>query len=71
MHISKDTLHYLKDAYEVEPGHGDQRDAYLRIHGVETFLIKRTEPTNLKKVSFCVFPLNFNEIFKNKMNTFF
>lgn len=50
VHISKATLNYLGDSYEVEPGNGEARDAYLRHHGVETFLIKRTEPTHLKKV---------------------
>ncbi|KAI1290360.1 Adenylate cyclase type 8 [Halotydeus destructor] len=49
VHISKATLDYLKDSFEVEPGHGDQRSAYLRMHEVETFLIKKTEPTNMKK----------------------
>jgi hypothetical protein len=50
VHISKATLNYLKDAYEVEPGEGEKRDAYLRIHCIETFLIKRTEPSSRRKV---------------------
>jgi hypothetical protein len=51
VHISKATLNYLGSSYEVEAGEGEKRDSYLRIHSIETFLIKRTEPTNFKKVS--------------------
>ncbi len=51
VHISKATLDYLKGVYETEPGNGEARDAYLRQHGVETYLIKRMEPTKFKKVS--------------------
>lgn len=43
-------MDYLKGAYDVEPGEGEKRDAYLRMHGIETFLIKRTEPSNKRKV---------------------
>ncbi|XP_053206968.1 adenylate cyclase type 6-like isoform X2 [Panonychus citri] len=50
VHISKATLNYLGDSYEVEPGDGQSRDNYLRNHEIETFLIKRTEPTNMKRV---------------------
>ncbi|XP_035209748.1 adenylate cyclase type 8-like isoform X1 [Stegodyphus dumicola] len=45
VHISRATLDYLGDAYEVDPGHGETRDAYLRTHGVQTFLIRRNQPT--------------------------
>nr|XP_042906415.1 adenylyl cyclase 78C [Parasteatoda tepidariorum] len=45
VHISKATLDYLGDAYEVDPGNGESRDAYLRTHGVETFLIRKTHPS--------------------------
>ncbi|XP_054707275.1 adenylate cyclase type 8-like [Uloborus diversus] len=45
VHISRATLDYLGDAYEVDPGHGETRDTYLRTHGVETFLIKRNQPS--------------------------
>lgn len=51
IHISKATLDYLADHYEVEPGDGQSRDSYLRNHEIETFLIKRSEPKSLKKVS--------------------
>ena len=50
VHISEATLRYLNGSYEVEPGKGEERDAYLRQHNMETYLIKRVEPTNLKKV---------------------
>ncbi|XP_018899991.2 adenylate cyclase type 8 isoform X2 [Bemisia tabaci] len=49
VHISKATLDCLKDAYEVEPGHGDTRDPYLKEHGIETFLIKRAEPSRPRR----------------------
>ncbi|RWS13387.1 adenylate cyclase type 8-like protein, partial [Dinothrombium tinctorium] len=49
VHISKATLNYLNNAYEIEPGNGQSRDAYLRHHEVETYLIKRTEPTFITK----------------------
>ncbi|XP_063224161.1 adenylyl cyclase 78C [Bacillus rossius redtenbacheri] len=44
VHISKATLDCLNDVYEVEPGHGDTRDSYLKEHGVETFIIRQVEP---------------------------
>ncbi len=52
VHISKATLDYLNGAYETEPrdGNNEAKDPYLREHGIETFLIKRIEPTRLKKV---------------------
>ncbi|CAL1281493.1 unnamed protein product, partial [Larinioides sclopetarius] len=45
VHISKATLDYLGDTYEVDPGQGETRDAYLRTHGVETFLIRKNQPS--------------------------
>jgi adenylate cyclase 5 len=39
VHITKETLRYLDGDYEVEPGHGGERNAYLRDHNIETFLI--------------------------------
>ncbi|VVC36628.1 Hypothetical protein CINCED_3A015230 [Cinara cedri] len=44
VHISKATLDCLEEAYDTEPGHGEDRDAYLRDHSIETFLIKEQEP---------------------------
>ncbi|CAG2113932.1 unnamed protein product [Medioppia subpectinata] len=49
VHISKATLNYLNGLYETEPGNGELRDPYLRLHAVETYLIKKSEPTKLKK----------------------
>ncbi|GBN49784.1 Adenylate cyclase type 8 [Araneus ventricosus] len=45
VHISKATLDYLGDTYAVDPGHGETRDTYLRTHGVETFLIRKSQPS--------------------------
>ncbi|XP_023704779.1 adenylate cyclase type 5 isoform X2 [Cryptotermes secundus] len=39
VHITKETLRYLDGDYAVEPGHGGERNAYLRDHNIETFLI--------------------------------
>lgn len=39
MHITKATLDYLGDKFEVEPGGGAAREAYLADHKVETYLI--------------------------------
>lgn len=39
VHVTKETLRYLDAAYKVEPGRGGERNAYLRDHNIETFLI--------------------------------
>lgn len=39
VHITKATLDYLGDRFEVEPGNGASRESYLADHKIETFLI--------------------------------
>lgn len=39
IHITKATLQYLNGDYEVEPGSGGERNAYLKEHDIETFLV--------------------------------
>lgn len=39
VHITKETLQCLGDDYKVEPGHGGQRNTYLKDHNIETYLI--------------------------------
>lgn len=39
VHITKQTLEYLGDKFEVEPGNGGSRDPYLADHKIETYLI--------------------------------
>uniref|UniRef100_A0A8C4NLA0 adenylate cyclase n=1 Tax=Eptatretus burgeri TaxID=7764 RepID=A0A8C4NLA0_EPTBU len=39
IHITKATLRYLNGDYEVEAGHGGDRNAYLKEQNIETFLI--------------------------------
>ncbi|XP_015246639.1 adenylate cyclase type 6-like [Cyprinodon tularosa] len=39
IHITKATLQYLNGDYEVEPGHGGERNAYLKENNIETFLV--------------------------------
>ncbi|XP_036390259.1 adenylate cyclase type 6 [Megalops cyprinoides] len=39
IHITKATLQYLNGDYEVEPGFGGDRNAYLKENSIETFLV--------------------------------
>uniref|UniRef100_A0A1A8HGX7 adenylate cyclase n=1 Tax=Nothobranchius korthausae TaxID=1143690 RepID=A0A1A8HGX7_9TELE len=39
IHITKATLQYLNGDYDVEPGHGGERNAYLKEHNIDTFLV--------------------------------
>lgn len=39
VHITKETLDCLGDYYEVEEGHGGERNAYLKQHSIQTYLI--------------------------------
>ncbi|XP_063703935.1 Ca(2+)/calmodulin-responsive adenylate cyclase isoform X3 [Culicoides brevitarsis] len=39
VHVTRATLDALGGEYEVEAGHGDTRDAYLRDHNVDTYFI--------------------------------
>ena len=43
VHISKATLNYLGDEFQVEPGEGSARDSYLRGREIMTYLIKQPE----------------------------
>ncbi|KAF7247734.1 Adenylate cyclase type 1 [Varanus komodoensis] len=39
VHITKTTLECLNGDYEVEPGHGHERNSFLKKHNIETFFI--------------------------------
>ncbi|XP_068592838.1 adenylate cyclase type 5 isoform X3 [Cebidichthys violaceus] len=39
IHITKATLNYLNGDYDVELGEGGERNAYLKTHNIETYLI--------------------------------
>ncbi|XP_018429621.1 PREDICTED: adenylate cyclase type 6-like, partial [Nanorana parkeri] len=39
IHITNATLNYLNGDYEVEPGYGGERNAYLKEHDIRTFLV--------------------------------
>ncbi|KAM5273635.1 adenylate cyclase type 1 [Ctenodactylus gundi] len=47
VHITKTTLAHLNGDYEVEPGHGHERNSFLRAHGIETFFIV---PSHRRKI---------------------
>ncbi|CAG9864998.1 unnamed protein product [Phyllotreta striolata] len=49
VHISEATYQCLDGAYEVEPGNGQDRDAYLRERNMTTYLIKQMEPMRSRK----------------------
>ncbi|XP_070504535.1 adenylate cyclase type 6 isoform X3 [Chironomus tepperi] len=39
VHITKETLACLNNHYDVEDGHGDERNSYLKDHQIKTYLI--------------------------------
>ncbi|XP_023381243.1 adenylate cyclase type 1-like [Pteropus vampyrus] len=47
VHITKTTLTCLNGDYEVEPGHGHERNSFLRTHNIETFFIV---PSHRRKI---------------------
>uniref|UniRef100_A0A3P9IDX0 adenylate cyclase n=1 Tax=Oryzias latipes TaxID=8090 RepID=A0A3P9IDX0_ORYLA len=47
IHISKAALDCLNGDYEVEEGHGKDRNDFLRRHNIETYLIKQPEESML------------------------
>lgn len=47
VHITKTTLACLNGDYEVEPGHGHERNSFLKAHNIETFFIV---PSHRRKV---------------------
>ncbi|XP_048384909.1 adenylate cyclase type 8 isoform X2 [Stegostoma tigrinum] len=47
IHISKATLDCLNNDYEVEEGHGKERNEFLRKHNIESYLIKQPEESLL------------------------
>lgn len=51
IHITKATLQYLNGDYEVEPGFGGERNAYLKDNNIETFLVLGCSQ---KRVSVCM-----------------
>ncbi|XP_048004366.1 adenylate cyclase type 6-like [Leguminivora glycinivorella] len=60
VHITKETLQCLGTDYKVEPGHGDQRNAYLKDHNIETYLIVPDDTSRVDKKPQNTFSLNGN-----------
>ncbi|XP_062128322.1 LOW QUALITY PROTEIN: adenylate cyclase type 2 [Drosophila sulfurigaster albostrigata] len=50
VHITKQTLDFLSDKFEVEQGEGGGRDAYLADHKIETYLIVPPKPAYMQSV---------------------
>lgn len=57
MHITRATLDYLGDKFEVEPGGGAGRESYLADHKVETFLIVPPKVSEKERLSIRIAPL--------------
>ncbi|XP_022645660.1 Ca(2+)/calmodulin-responsive adenylate cyclase-like isoform X3 [Varroa destructor] len=51
VHVTAATLKYLNNDFQVEPGKGEDRSAYLRDHGITTYFII-PPPNRRKKVIF-------------------
>ncbi|KAK5646054.1 hypothetical protein RI129_004518 [Pyrocoelia pectoralis] len=49
VHISEATYQCLNGVYDVDPGNGQERDAYLKEHNVLTYLIRQLEPKRSRK----------------------
>lgn len=59
VHITEETLKYLENDYKIEPGNGGERNAYLRDHNIQTYLIVPQE-TSRQVVSICY--INFRNL---------
>lgn len=49
VHISQATYDCLKGAYDIDPGNGHERDNYLKVQEVTTYLIKQVEPMKTRR----------------------
>lgn len=52
VHITKETLKCLEGDYEVEDGRGFERNAYLKDHQIETYLIIPGDTYRLVSIAF-------------------
>ena len=59
MHITKETLRCLGDDYKVEPGYGGLRNAYLKDHNIETFLIVPDDTSRVVSTPPCSITYSF------------
>ena len=67
MHISEFTYNLIKDSYEVEDGHGADRNDYLKEQNIKTYLIteakenleERKSEVNIKR-AVSLFSYQFN-----------
>lgn len=52
VHITKETLKCLDGDYEVEAGHGGERNSYLKDHNIDTYLI--VPATSFRAVTYLI-----------------
>ncbi|XP_052746735.1 adenylate cyclase type 6 [Bicyclus anynana] len=60
VHITKETLDCLGGEYKVEPGNGGERNAYLKDHNIDTYLIVPDDTSRVDKKPQNSFALNGN-----------
>lgn len=51
VHITKETLDCLNGHYEIEDGHGEERNSYLKDHQIQTYLIVPKESLRYNAVA--------------------
>lgn len=71
MHITKSTLEYLGNKFEVEPGGGASREAYLADHKVESFLIIPPKVSSYSFIYFLFIHKIFNLLLLIRRRTLF
>ena len=52
VHITSVTLEHLNGAYKVEDGDGQERDPYLKLHGVITHLVVNPKVLQVPSTSY-------------------
>ena len=59
VHITRATLNELGSKFEVEEGHGEERDEILAKHNVETFLIIPPAQNVMRAMLFYIYSFHF------------
>lgn len=53
VHITKETMKFLDGDYELEDGHGYERNSYLKDHQIESYLIIPGEQYKTVRIIIC------------------